>query len=78
MWRLPDMTESVGTLNVQVTKVFSSNFEVYAGGENLTDIKQKNPILGAADPFGGYFDATFVYGPIFGSSYYAGLRYKLN
>ena len=30
------------------------------------------------DPFGSYFDTTFVYGPIFGSSYYAGLRYKLN
>ena len=30
------------------------------------------------NPFGSNFDTTFVYGPIFGSIYYTGLRYKLN
>lgn len=76
-FRLPEESPTIGTLNAQVTKVFSSKFEVYVGGENITDVRQDNPILGANDPFGSNFDTTFVYGPIFGSMYYAGLRFKL-
>lgn len=77
-YQLPERTPTVATLNAQVTKVFSPKFEVYLGGENITNTKQNNPILGADNPFGSNFDTTFVYGPIFGSSYYAGLRYKIN
>ncbi|MBC3757960.1 TonB-dependent receptor [Hyunsoonleella sp. SJ7] len=77
-YRLPERTPTVATLNAQITKVFSPKFEVYLGGENVTNVRQPNPILGADDPFGANFDSTFVYGPIFGSMYYAGLRYKLN
>ncbi|MGS2725071.1 TonB-dependent receptor [Psychroserpens sp. BH13MA-6] len=76
-YQLPTESPTVGTLNAQVTKVFSSKFEVYLGGENITNVRQSNPILGADDPFGPNFDTTFVYGPIFGSMYYAGLRFKL-
>jgi len=75
-YQLPDRTPTVATLNAQVTKVFSPKFEVYLGGENVTNLRQSNPILGADDPFGAHFDSTFVYGPIFGSMYYIGLRYK--
>ncbi|MDY0780254.1 TonB-dependent receptor [Tenacibaculum sp. IB213877] len=64
-------------VNAQVTKVFSNKFEVYVGGENITNYKQKNPILGADDPFGVNFDSTIIYAPIFGSSYYAGFRFKI-
>ena len=76
-FRLPEESPTVGTLNAQVTKVFSPKFEVYVGGENVTNVRQDNPILGANDPFGSNFDTTFVYGPIFGSMYYAGLRFKI-
>ncbi len=76
-YQLPELTPAVATLNAQVTKVFSSKFEMYLGGENITNVQQKNPILGADDPFGANFDTTFVYGPIFGSMYYAGLRFKI-
>ncbi|OUS03367.1 TonB-dependent receptor [Flavobacteriales bacterium 33_180_T64] len=76
-FRLPEESPTVGTLNVQVTKVFSPKFEVYLGGENITNVRQNNPILGADDPFGSNFDTTFVYGPIFGNMYYAGLRFKI-
>ena len=76
-YRLPDYTPVLGTLNVQVTKVFSPKFEVYLGGENITNVRQPNPILASDDPFGPNFDTTFVYGPIFGSMYYAGLRFKI-
>ncbi|WP_299337205.1 TonB-dependent siderophore receptor [uncultured Psychroserpens sp.] len=76
-FRLPEESPTIGTLNAQVTKVFSPKFEVYLGGENITNVRQPDPILGANDPFGSNFDTTFVYGPIFGSMYYAGLRFKI-
>jgi len=76
-YQLPKRTPSVGTLSTQITKVFSPKFEVYLGGENITNLRQPNPILGADASFGANFDSTFVYGPIFGSMYYTGLRYKL-
>ncbi|MEY8870426.1 TonB-dependent receptor [Meridianimaribacter flavus] len=76
-YQLPENSPTVATLNAQVTKVFSPKFEVYLGGENITNVRQDNPILGANDPFGSNFDSTFVYGPIFGSMYYAGLRFRI-
>ena len=76
-FRLPDETPTLATLNMQVTKVFSPKFEVYVGGENITNVRQDNPIVNPNNPFGPNFDTNFVYGPIFGSMYYAGLRYKI-
>lgn len=76
-YRLAEYSPTVTTLNAQVTRVFSPKFEVYLGGENVTNVKQDQPIIGAEDPFGEYFDSTFVYGPIFGQMYYMGLRYRL-
>lgn len=64
-------------MNAQVTKVFSKHFEMYVGGENLTNFMQDKAVLGADDPFGPYFDTSIVYAPIMGSMYYAGFRYKL-
>ena len=77
-YQLDEFSPTVGTLNMQVTKVFSSKFEVYLGGENVTNVRQPDPIISPEDPFGPNFDSNFVYGPIFGSVYYAGLRFKLN
>lgn len=77
-YQLPEYSPTVATLNAQITNVLSHNFELYFGGENITNVKQENPIISAENPFGPNFDTTFVYGPIFGSMYYAGLRFKLN
>ena len=76
-YKIDDYSKSIGTLNAQITRVFSPKFEVYLGGENITNLRQDNPIISADNPFGTSFDTNFVYGPIFGSMYYAGLRYKL-
>ncbi len=76
-YQLLERTPTVSTLNAQITKVFSSSFELYMGGENITNVRQQNPILAANDPFGANFDTTFVYGPVFGSMYYAGLRFRI-
>lgn len=77
-FQLPEYSPTVATLNAQVTKVFSSKFEVYLGGENITNVRQSNPVMSAENPFGSNFDTTFVYGPVFGSMYYAGLRFRIN
>jgi outer membrane receptor for ferrienterochelin and colicin len=77
-FRLPEFSPSISTLNAQITKVFSKRFEWYIGGENITNTKQQRLILSAENPFGSNFDTTFVYGPVFGSMYYTGLRFKLN
>ncbi|NNK55079.1 MAG: TonB-dependent receptor [Flavobacteriaceae bacterium] len=74
---LPEFSPTVGTLNIQVTKVFSPTFEIYIGGENITNVKQSNPIVASDAPFDPAFDTTLVYGPIFGSMYYSGLRFKI-
>ena len=76
-YQLTENSKPYQLLNSQVTKVFSSKFEVYFGGENLTNVQQKNPILASNDPFGANFDTTIVYQPIFGRSIYAGLRFKI-
>jgi outer membrane receptor protein involved in Fe transport len=63
-------------LNAQVTRSFR-HFDFYVGGENLTGYKQKNPIIGADNPWGSNFDATMVYGPIHGALGYVGVRYHI-
>ncbi|MDR2955674.1 MAG: TonB-dependent receptor [Prevotella sp.] len=63
-------------LNAQVTKNFR-DWSIYVGAENITDYKQKNPIISPENPFGDTFDATMVWGPTMGRKFYAGLRYTL-
>ena len=65
-------------MNAQIAKVFSKNFEIYLGGENLSNYKQENPILASDNPFGPNFDSSIVYAPIMGGMYYVGLRYTIN
>jgi outer membrane receptor for ferrienterochelin and colicin len=77
-YQLAEFSDSYSLLNSQITKVFSKKFEIYVGAENLTNYKQKNPILASDKPFGANFDTTIVYGPIFGSSFYTGLRFKID
>lgn len=76
-YRFRDHADGYSLMNAQVTKVFSNAFEVYVGGENLTNFRQYDAILGADDPFGPYFDTTLVYAPVYGRMLYMGFRYKL-
>ena len=77
-YQIVEFSDPFQLLNSQVTKVFSNQFEVYVGAENLTNVQQKNPILASDNPFDPYFDTTIVYQPIFGRAIYAGLRFKIN
>ena len=64
-------------LNSQLTRVFSENFEIYFGGENIGSYTQENPILSSENPFGMNFDSTLVYAPIIAPMLYLGIRLKL-
>lgn len=75
--RLPEFSSSYSLMNAQITRTFSSKFEMYIGGENIGNYKQQKAILGSDNPFGSTFDASIVYAPIFGQMYYAGLRFKI-
>lgn len=63
-------------INAQVTKYFKK-WNVYIGGENLTNYKQKDPIIAADKPFGKYFDSSMIWGPVSGMNIYLGLRFTL-
>ena len=58
-------------LQAQVTREFR-HFSVYAGGENLTNYRIKNPILHADRPWSSSFDATQVWGPTEKAMVYVG------
>jgi hypothetical protein len=66
-------------MNAQLTKSFGSKvpMDIYIGAENLTNFFQKNAILAADQPFGQYFDASMVWGPITGRMLYMGWRMKI-
>jgi outer membrane receptor for ferrienterochelin and colicins len=66
-------------MNAQVSKTFGKDkaFDVYIGGENLTDYLQQTTILAADQPFGPYFDASMIWGPVSGRMLYGGVRYTL-
>jgi outer membrane receptor protein involved in Fe transport len=67
------------TMNAQINKTIGKKhpMEIYLGGENLTSYHQKNVIVAGDQPFGAYFDASMVWGPLTGRMIYVGWRYKI-
>ncbi len=69
-------------LYAQVTRRFKG-VDIYLGGENLTNFRQKDVILGTrmadgkVNPRTSSFDASAVWGPIMGIKVYAGVRFTL-
>lgn len=62
-------------LSVQIIRYFR-RWSIYVGGENLTNFKQKNPIIDAANPWGENFDSTMIWGPVHGAKAYIGIRFN--
>jgi outer membrane cobalamin receptor len=73
IYQLSKFSPTFMTFNAQITKKWKY-IEVYLGVENFTNYKQHNPIIAAENPFGEYFDASMIWGPISGAMGYAGLR----
>ena len=78
-YRLPETSPSYFTMNAQVSKTLGKmkNFELYLGGENLTNYFQKDVILAADQPFSDFFDASMIWGPASGRLIYAGFRFTI-
>ena len=66
--------KAYGQLSAQITRWFR-HWSIYVGGENMTNFKQKDPIVSASDPWSTNFDSTLVWGPVHGAIYYLGIRY---
>jgi outer membrane receptor for ferrienterochelin and colicin len=75
-YQQPAESEPFAVFNMQLNKNWE-NFEFYAGIENIFDYKQNNPIVSANNPFGQYFDTSFIWGPVKGREIYAGFRFKI-
>jgi outer membrane receptor for ferrienterochelin and colicins len=63
-------------LNSQVTFIHKE-FEIYIGAENILDQRQKQVIVDSKNPFGEYFDASMVWGPVMGRMFYGGIRFSI-
>lgn len=74
--QLPKYSQDFMLFNAQITKTFKKYLAVYAGVENLFDFKQPNPIIDNNNPFSPYFDASMIWGPVFGRMSYAGMRFR--
>lgn len=75
-YRRHDYFTAYPVMNAQLTKYFRK-WSIYVGAENITGSRQHDAIISAEDPFGEYFDATMIWGPVHGRKLYAGFRFAL-
>jgi outer membrane receptor for ferrienterochelin and colicins len=75
--QLPTISPSFVTMNAHINKAFASGIELYAGGENLSNVMQQTAILDSQNPFGSYFDGSLLWGPGMGRNIYIGMRWKV-
>ncbi|MBI9068852.1 MAG: TonB-dependent receptor [Salinivirgaceae bacterium] len=86
--RLPILNNTLSELNdkssdeyitmiAQVTKNYR-NWSFYVGAENLTNFIQENAIIDPENPFGETFDASQIWGPLYGRMFYVGIKYNLD
>ncbi len=61
----------------QITYKINQKWDVYLGGENLSDLMQHDAVLNANTPFDQGFDAGMIYGPVMGRVIYAGFRFTV-
>ncbi|MCO6462061.1 MAG: TonB-dependent receptor plug domain-containing protein [Saprospiraceae bacterium] len=69
-------SDSFVTTNAQVTKKWDK-FDIYIGGENLTNYTQENPVQHGATPQSDLFDVSQVYAPLIGIRGYIGFRWNI-
>jgi outer membrane receptor for ferrienterochelin and colicins len=84
----PERSPWINLINIQVTKGFKSNIEIYAGIKNLLNFVPKNPIMRPFDPFDKQvhidnpnnfsFDPSYNYASLQGIKGFLGLRIKID
>lgn len=77
------MTPVYPLLYLQITRRLKG-VDIYIGGENLTNFRQKDVIIGNSKDANGHihasqqsFDASSIWGPLMGVKFYAGVRFTL-
>lgn len=75
-FQLDERSPNFFLLNGQVRKDISNKLTVFLGVENILDFRQENPIVNPVNPFQDHFDATMVWGPIFGRMTYLRVDYS--
>jgi outer membrane receptor for ferrienterochelin and colicins len=76
-FRAAEYSPDFATINLQFTRTFTKELDLYLGIENLFGYTQHDPILDSANPNGSLFDASLIWGPLSGRMIYAGLRYRI-
>lgn len=80
----PTRSEPFAFQNLQVSKDFSKNFNLYLGIQNLFNYRQQiSPIVGFNDPttpvgFSPYFDTAYAFSPLHGREFYLGFKWSLD
>jgi outer membrane receptor for ferrienterochelin and colicins len=77
--RMPETSPAYVVMNAQVSKTLGNKFpvDIYLGGENIGNYYQDRVILSPDQPFGPYFDASLIWGPVSGKLIYGGIRMKI-
>lgn len=63
------------TWNLQITRHWPK-FDLYVGGENLTNYQQHHAIIAAKDPWSPYFNGSQIWAPMMGAIGYVGVRFS--
>lgn len=79
-YKTDDRSPSYILMNAQISKTVGNRFpvDIYLGGENLTNYFQQRVIIAPEQPFGSYFDASMIWGPVSGRMFYGGIRLKID
>jgi copper chaperone CopZ len=75
-FQLDEFSPSFFSANTHISKTWDK-LEIYVGAENLFNYRQEDPIISAENPFDEKFDASLIWGPVFGRNVYVGLRYRI-
>jgi outer membrane receptor protein involved in Fe transport len=74
--QMPEKSKDYYIMHFQITYT-KKLFDFYVGAENILNFTQHDAIIDYQNPFGNYFDASLIWGPLNGRNYYVGIRYAI-
>ena len=72
-YEINKQSERYITINLQLTYKLKK-VDLYFGCENATNYTQHHPIVASNEPFSDNFDASLIWGPLMGRTFYGGFR----
>jgi outer membrane receptor for ferrienterochelin and colicins len=70
-------SETFAQVHLQLRQPLGKRLQLLGGVKNLLDWTQPNALVAPEEPFGDAFDTAYVYGPLQGRRFFAGLRLAL-